>query len=97
MDQSGIMIQVDCQVKCNPVTAPTQIHTDLKSRLENFQLLDVFYCMCLVCNWYILSILLPGIYEVYTWFTLEISKPESVYIWYIPGLYMRKVGISSCV
>ncbi len=26
------MIQVDCQVECNPVTAQTKVHTDLNSR-----------------------------------------------------------------
>ncbi len=83
--QSGIMIQFDCQVECNPVTAHTKIHhTDLSGPISSFMLSDWMY---LVYTWY-----KPWIFQyilcIYSVYMLSIYY---VYTLYIPCIYLVRV------
>ncbi len=73
-NQSGIMIQIDCQDECNPMTAQTKIHT---------QGLSVPSYFLIGYTWYIL-----GINLVYTSISYVYSVCIcSIYTQYILSIY----------
>jgi hypothetical protein len=102
------MIQVDCHVECNPLTAQAKIYTDLMSRIEVVQhlhafLLDVHGYITginliysyILCKY---SLYMLSIYYVYTMYVKYINTVYSyvVYTMNIPGIklpYHHLTGI----
>ncbi len=98
------MIQLDCQVECNPMTAQTKIHTDLNSRslsalpfsATSANRWSICTCYTLyilnICNVYV-DFIVYTIYHVYTMY-IYIYSIYHVYSFnmytslYIPCIYM---------